>query len=53
MLSRYDIFCKVVETGSFTRTAEALGYSQSAVSQMVKALEQELGTTLVSRGKAA
>lgn len=51
MLSRYDIFCKVVETGSFTRTAEALGYSQSAVSQMVKALEQELGTTLVSRGK--
>lgn len=51
MLSRYHIFCKVVETGSFTRTAEELGYSQSAVSQTVKALEQELGTTLVSRGK--
>lgn len=51
MLSRYDIFCKVVETGSFTRAAEALGYSQSAVSQMVKALEEELGTTLVNRGK--
>lgn len=51
MLSRYDIFCKVVELGSFTRAAEALGYSQSAVSQTVKALEEELGTALVSRGK--
>ena len=52
MLSRYDIFCKVVELGSFTRAAEALGYSQSAVSQTVKALEEELGTALVSRGRA-
>ena len=37
MLSRYDIFCKVVALGSFARAAEALGYSQSAVSQTVKA----------------
>lgn len=51
MLSHYDIFCKVVETGSFTRTAQLLGYSQSAVSQAVKALERELGTTLVNRNK--
>lgn len=51
MPSQYDIFCKVVETGSFTRAAQLLGYSQSAVSQAVKALERELGTTLVSRGK--
>lgn len=51
MPSQYDIFCKVVETGSFTRAAQALGYSQSAVSQTVKTLERELGTTLVSRGK--
>ena len=51
MFSHYDIFCKVVETGSFTRTAQLLGYSQSAVSQAVKALERELGTTLVNRGK--
>ncbi len=52
MLSRYSIFCKVVESRSFTKAAESLGYSQSAVSQMVKALEQELGTILVSRGKS-
>lgn len=51
MPSQYDIFCKVVETGSFTRAAQVLGYSQSAVSQAVKTLERELGTTLVSRGK--
>ncbi len=51
MLSRYDIFCKVIETGSFTRAAEQLGYSQSAVSQTVKALERELDAALVSRDK--
>lgn len=51
MISRYDVFCAVVEQGSFTRAAEQLGYSQSAVSQTIQALEQELGTTLVSRGK--
>ena len=39
MMTRYDVFCKVVETGSFTLTAEKLGYSQSAVSQMIRALE--------------
>jgi DNA-binding transcriptional LysR family regulator len=50
-MTKYDIFCKVVETGSFTRTGEQLGYSQSAVSQTVHGLEQELGTTLFSRGK--
>ena len=41
-MTRYDVFCTVVETGSFTRTAEALGYTQSAVSQNVAALENEL-----------
>ena len=41
MISRYGIFCKVAELGSFTRAAEACGYSQSAISQNIKALEQE------------
>ncbi len=31
--------------------ADELGYTQSAVSQAVKALERELGTTLIERGK--
>lgn len=51
MISRYEIFCMVVETGSFTRAAEGLGYSQSSVSQTVKNLENELGTVLIERKK--
>lgn len=51
MLSRYGIFCRVIEVGSFTRVAEEVGYSQSAVSQHIKALEQELGTVLIHRRK--
>ena len=43
MISRYRIFCQVAELGSFTRAAEQLGYSQSAVSQTVRSVEQELG----------
>ena len=51
MLSRYDIFCQVVESGSFTRAAEAVGYSQSAVSQSVRSVEEELATILLNRSK--
>ncbi|MGX8714171.1 MAG: LysR family transcriptional regulator [Lachnospiraceae bacterium] len=51
MISKYAIFCKLVEIGNFTRTADKLGYSQSAVSQAVKSLEQELNLTLISRNK--
>ncbi len=51
MTSRYGIFCSVAETGSFTKTARRFGYSQSAVSQNVKALEDELGVVLIDRRK--
>lgn len=51
MASRYQTFCQVVDRGSLKAAAEELGYTQSAVSQAVKALERELGTTLVERGK--
>ncbi|MCH4167309.1 MAG: LysR family transcriptional regulator [Megasphaera sp.] len=51
MISRYCIFCKVMELKSFTNVARELGYSQSAVSQSVKALEEELDITLLDRGK--
>lgn len=51
MISRYGIFVKVIEAGGFTKAAEELGYSQSAVSQTVHALEKELGTTLVVRAR--
>ena len=51
MISRYQVLCKAIERGNFTRAAEELGYSQSAVSQNIKALEEELGVVLVERKK--
>ena len=52
MASRYQIACMVVDCGSLKRAADELGYTQSAVSQAVKALERELGTTLIARRQA-
>lgn len=44
-----EAFSRVVETGSFSRAAEALGVSQPTVSAHVTALERELGLTLIAR----
>lgn len=51
MASRYQVVCAVVDCGSLKAAADKLGYTQSAVSQAVKALERELGTTILERGK--
>lgn len=48
-LRQIEYFCAVVETGSFTRAAERCLVSQSAVSQQVKALEDEFGFELLHR----
>lgn len=42
-------FVAVVEHRSFSAAARALGYTQSAVSQHIAALENDLGTRLVER----
>ncbi len=39
----------IADEGSFTAAALALGYSQPAISQMVRRLEQRTGTVLVER----
>jgi DNA-binding transcriptional LysR family regulator len=47
---RLRVFKEVAERGSFSGAAEALSYTQSAVSQQIAALERETGTTLLHRG---
>ncbi|WP_269858948.1 LysR family transcriptional regulator [Streptomyces sp. RPT161] len=42
-------FVAVIEHGSFSAAAQGLGYTQSAVSQHIAALEADLGTRLVER----
>ncbi|MDR3914264.1 MAG: LysR family transcriptional regulator [Oscillospiraceae bacterium] len=37
MASKYQVFCQAVSHKSFTEAAKVLHYSQSAVSQAVKA----------------
>lgn len=43
------IFIDVAERSSFTKAANALGYSQSTVSFQIKQLEEELGAKLFER----
>lgn len=52
-LSRYEIFMKAVELGSFTRAAQELGYTQSAVSQIIKSLEEDMGAKLIIRSRGS
>lgn len=51
-LLKYLAFVKTVETGSFTRAAQALDYAQSSISKMVTDLETEWGMTLLERSKS-
>lgn len=50
-MNRYIALQKILELGSFTRAAEALGYTQSSISQMVASLENELGMKLLTRSR--
>src|ERR1700709_956831 len=44
-------FVHIAEEGSFTRAAQRVGRTQSAVSMQVQRLESLLGERLLSRGK--
>jgi DNA-binding transcriptional LysR family regulator len=47
---RMKVLREVAARGSFSAAAEALSFTQSAVSQHIAALERECGTKLVERG---
>lgn len=48
-LQALEVFCEVVRRQSFSRGAAAFGVSQSAASQLVAHLEEELGFKLIDR----
>lgn len=48
-IRKLEVFCKVVELKSFTRTAEAVLLSQPTVSEHIRNLEEEIGQKLVDR----
>ena len=50
-MNRYLALQKIISLGSFSRAAEELGYSQSAISQMIASLEKELGIRLIHRSR--
>lgn len=46
---KYEALKRVIERGQLTKAALDLGYTQSALSQMIAALETEVGFKLVNR----
>ncbi len=49
--ARLNVLREVVARGSFSAAADALSYSQSAVSQSIATLEGEVGATLIERDR--
>ena len=35
-IGKYEVFLKTVESGSLTKTAEIMGYTQPGISMMIK-----------------
>ncbi|MEG1430873.1 MAG: LysR family transcriptional regulator [Oscillospiraceae bacterium] len=50
-ISRYEAVLKTVELGNITRAADALGYTQSAVSRIIADLEREWQVSLLTRNR--
>ncbi len=45
------LYCNVVQTNSFSRGARESGVTQSAASQSIRHLEEDLGVSLLDRSK--
>ncbi len=50
--AKYQVLLKTIELGSMTRAAEALGYTQSAVSRTIAELEHDWGLPLLTRSRS-
>lgn len=51
-IQKYMAFVKAVESGSFTKAADMLKYSQSGISRMINDLEKEWGVSLLERRRS-
>lgn len=51
-MKRMVALIKIAELSSFTKAAETLGYTQSAISQMIASLENELSIKLLDRSRS-
>ena len=49
-ISKYKALLTAVDMGSFSAAAEKLGYTQSGMTHMMNALEDELGFSILQRG---
>ena len=50
-INHCEVFLHVVDRGSFSAAAQETGYTQSAVSYIVKNLEKEFGLKLIDRSR--
>lgn len=48
-LNQLEIFCRIVELGSFSKAAEALHLSQPTLTEHIKSLEEYLGLSVLDR----
>lgn len=48
-INKYALFSDIAETRNFTKSGEHMGYTQSGVSHVLKAMENELGFSLFIR----
>lgn len=48
---KLEVLLKAIDSGSLTKAAAESGYTQSGISHMIKALEQEVGFSLLERSK--
>lgn len=49
---KYEVFLKIVEYGSLTKAADALGYTQAGISHILSSMEKEWRVTLLRRDRA-
>ena len=48
---KLEALAAAVQTGSFTRAAEVLGYTQSGLTHMMNSLEKDIGFPLLVRSR--